>query len=141
MRKNTRSKARENGLKKQVSSFKRYTPGPKVFETAAGQLWKFKLQDQPSFLPCCMYLELIERFNLGQVNVKTKVADRIVVVTTSSIIKLDNKYKVMKTISLEKVSNPSQEGWSIMPLRVRLNCYCIRELKQQRPRRLRKRHL
>ena len=57
-----------------------------------------------------MYLELIERFNLGQVNVKTKVADRIVVVTTSSIIKLDNKYKVMKTISLEKVSNPSQEG-------------------------------
>ena len=48
-----------------------------------------------------MYLELIERFNLGQVNVKTKVADRIVVVTTSSIIKLDNKYKVMKTISLE----------------------------------------
>lgn len=59
-----------------------------------------------------MYLELIERFNLGQVNVKTKVADRIVVVTTSSIIKLDNKYKVMKTISLEKVSNPSHEGWS-----------------------------
>ena len=99
------------------------------------------LQDQPSFLPCCMYLELIGRFNLGQVNVKTKVADRIVVVTTSSIIKLDNKYKVMKTISLEKVSTPSHEGWSIMPLRVRLNCYCIRELKQQRPRRLRKRHL
>lgn len=61
-----------------------------------------------------MYLELIEHFNLGQVNVKTKVADRIVVLTTSSIIKLDNKYKVMKTISLEKVSDPSQEGWSIM---------------------------
>lgn len=61
-------------------------------------------------LPCCMYLELMEHFNLGQVNVKTKVADRIVVVTTSSIVKLDNKYKVMKTISLEKVSNPSQEG-------------------------------
>lgn len=90
-----------------------------------------------------MYLELIGRFNLGQVNVKTKVADRIVVVTTSSIIKLDNKYKVMKTISLEKVSNPSQEGWSIMPLRVRLNCYSLnpRELKQQQPRRLRKCHL
>lgn len=70
-----------------------------------------------------MYLELIEHFNLGQVNVKTKVADRIVVLTTSSIIKLDNKYKVMKTISLEKVSDPAQEGWSIMPLRVRLNCY------------------
>ena len=61
-----------------------------------------------------MYLELMEHFNLGQVNVKTKVADRIVVVTTSSIIKLDNKYKVMKTISLEKVSHPSQEGCSIM---------------------------
>ena len=35
---------------------------------------------------------------------KTKVADRILVVTTSSIIKLDNKFKVMKTIPLEKVS-------------------------------------
>lgn len=42
-----------------------------------------------------------------KVNVKTKVADRIVVVTTSSIIKLDNKYKVMKTISLEKVTGLS----------------------------------
>ena len=89
------------------------------------------LQHQPSFLPCCMYLELMEHFNFGQVNVKTKVADRIVVVTTSSIIKLDNKYKVMKTISLEKVSNPSQEGWSTMlrkpflRLRTRLNCYNI----------------
>ena len=78
-----------------------------------------------------MCLELMEHFNLGQVNVKTKVADRIVVVTTSSIIKLDNKYKVMKTISLEKVSNRSQEFGSIMPqkpflrLRVRLNCYSI----------------
>ena len=61
-----------------------------------------------------MYLELMEHFNLGQVNVKTKVADRIVVVTTSSIIKLDNKYKVMKTISLEKVSHLSQEGCSII---------------------------
>lgn len=68
------------------------------------------LQYQPSFLPCCMYVELTEHCNLGQVNVKTKVADRIVVVTTSSIIKLDNKYKVMKTISLEKVSHPSQKG-------------------------------
>ena len=35
---------------------------------------------------------------------KFKVADRIVVVTTSAIIKLDNKYKVMKTIPLDKVS-------------------------------------
>ena len=64
-----------------------------------------------TFVPSlCMYVELIEHCNLGQVNVKTKVADRIVVVTTSSIIKLDNKYKVMKTISLEKVSHPSQKG-------------------------------
>lgn len=41
---------------------------------------------------------------LLQVNMKFKVADRIVVVTTSAIIKLDNKYKVMKTIPLDKVS-------------------------------------
>ena len=34
---------------------------------------------------------------------KSKVADRILVVTTTSIIKLDNKYKVMKTIPLDKV--------------------------------------
>ena len=33
------------------------------------------------------------------------MADRIVVVTTSSVIKLDNKFKVMKTIPLEQVSN------------------------------------
>ena len=34
---------------------------------------------------------------------KLKVADRIVVVTTSAILKLDNKYKVMKTIPLDMV--------------------------------------
>jgi len=39
-----------------------------------------------------------------QVNMKSKVADRILVVTTTSIIKLDNKHKVMKTIPLDKVS-------------------------------------
>ncbi|PFX19371.1 unconventional myosin-Id-like isoform X2 [Stylophora pistillata] len=39
-----------------------------------------------------------------KVNMKFKVADRIVVVTTSAIIKLDNKYKVMKTIPLDKVT-------------------------------------
>ena len=35
---------------------------------------------------------------------KLKVADRIVVVTTSAILKLDNKYKVMKTIPLDMVT-------------------------------------
>ena len=45
---------------------------------------------------------------------KTRVADRIVVVTTSSIIKLDNKYKVMKTIPLEKVSANKGEGAGIV---------------------------
>lgn len=34
---------------------------------------------------------------------KLKVADRIVVATTSAILKLDNKYKVMKTIPLDMV--------------------------------------
>lgn len=35
---------------------------------------------------------------------KLKVADRIVVATTSAILKLDNKYKVMKTIPLDMVT-------------------------------------
>ena len=35
---------------------------------------------------------------------KSKVADRIVVVTTASVIKLDNKFKVLKKIPLEQVS-------------------------------------
>lgn len=39
-----------------------------------------------------------------QVNMKLKVADRIVVATTSAILKLDNKYKVMKTIPLDMVT-------------------------------------
>ncbi|KAL9968381.1 hypothetical protein ACROYT_G026748 [Oculina patagonica] len=42
-----------------------------------------------------------------KVNMKSKVADRILVLTTSSIIKLDNKYKVMKTIPLDKVTGVS----------------------------------
>jgi len=42
-----------------------------------------------------------------KVNMKSKVADRILVVTTTSIIKLDNKHKVMKTIPLDKVTGVS----------------------------------
>ncbi|CAH3126805.1 unnamed protein product [Pocillopora meandrina] len=42
-----------------------------------------------------------------KVNMKLKVADRIVVVTTSAILKLDNKYKVMKTIPLDMVTGVS----------------------------------
>ena len=47
---------------------------------------------------------------------KAKVADRILVVTTSAIIKLDNKFKVMKTIPLEKVS--VTEHQSLLILRI-----------------------
>jgi len=45
---------------------------------------------------------------------KAKVADRILVVTTSAIIKLDNKFKVMKTIPLEKVSVIEQQSLLIL---------------------------
>ncbi|XP_015779047.1 PREDICTED: unconventional myosin-Id-like [Acropora digitifera] len=42
-----------------------------------------------------------------KINMKSKVADRIVVVTTASVIKLDNKLKVMKKIPLQQITSLS----------------------------------
>lgn len=45
-----------------------------------------------------------------KINMRIKAADRILVVTTASIIKLDNKFKVMKMVPLDKVT-----GLSVTP--------------------------